>query len=316
MSDGDDDDDDDDDDRSVASGGISGDDDESSRVDLEFVIGDATRPATPATGSVLILHVVDDSGRWGKGGLFNALGGLSPLVEAAYTAAGEMDDIHLGDTHVVQLDLTRPDGSAVYVGLMVAQTRDRDGRVTAIQLSMLDKCLTRAAKFALKTHTSVHLPRIGHSTPKFNWYGTERCIRKRLCSRGVPAFVYYFSRHQSRNAPPEFTRARSISVAMQSPPAVKAVTKAPPTSVNATSLLHDIFTGDVVYFHKLDPAVAQRLRRLVIAYDGDVTTDPSKATHAVVPGEYEASTSAELQGLKCEIVGEAWLDGKLVKRDE
>jgi hypothetical protein len=35
------------------------------------------------------------------------LGGLSPLVEAAYTLAYELEDLNEGDTHIVTLDLTR-----------------------------------------------------------------------------------------------------------------------------------------------------------------------------------------------------------------
>ena len=37
---------------------------------------------------------------------------------------------------------------------------------------------------------SVHLPRIGHDTPGFNWYGTERLINKILASKGIPTFMY------------------------------------------------------------------------------------------------------------------------------
>ena len=40
---------------------------------------------------------------------------------------------------------------------------------------------------------SVHLPRIGHSTPNFNWYGTERLIRKYLASKGIPTYMYPYS---------------------------------------------------------------------------------------------------------------------------
>ena len=39
---------------------------------------------------------------------------------------------------------------------------------------------------------SVHLPRIGYATPSFNWYGTERLIRKNLASKGIPTFMYPF----------------------------------------------------------------------------------------------------------------------------
>ena len=42
----------------------------------------------------------------------------------------------------------------------------------------------------LSHSASVHLPRIGHSTPQFNWYGTERLIRKHLASSGVPTHMY------------------------------------------------------------------------------------------------------------------------------
>lgn len=41
---------------------------------------------------------------------------------------------------------------------------------------------------------SVHLPRIGHATKGFNWYGTERLIRKHLASRGIPTLMYLFCR--------------------------------------------------------------------------------------------------------------------------
>ena len=37
---------------------------------------------------------------------------------------------------------------------------------------------------------TVHLPRIGYATPKFNWYGTERLIRKHLAAKGIPTIMY------------------------------------------------------------------------------------------------------------------------------
>lgn len=39
---------------------------------------------------------------------------------------------------------------------------------------------------------SVHLPRIGHAMKGFNWYGTERLIRKYLATKGIPTYVYPF----------------------------------------------------------------------------------------------------------------------------
>ncbi len=75
-----------------------------SRPQLECVYGDVTMPDSVVTGPVIIVHVCDDSGDWGRGGVFSALSRLSGSVEAAYTRAGEMDDLRLGDAHVIDLD--------------------------------------------------------------------------------------------------------------------------------------------------------------------------------------------------------------------
>lgn len=45
-------------------------------------------------------------------------------------------------------------------------------------------------KWCSSPTASVHLPRIGHSTPHFNWYGTERLVRKHLASAGIPTYMY------------------------------------------------------------------------------------------------------------------------------
>ena len=45
-------------------------------------------------------------------------------------------------------------------------------------------------KLLLPFPATVHLPRIGYNTLGFNWYGTERLIRKHLSSRGIPTYVY------------------------------------------------------------------------------------------------------------------------------
>lgn len=39
---------------------------------------------------------------------------------------------------------------------------------------------------------SVHFPRIGYNTPNFNWYGTEKLIKKSLAQRKIRTFVYPF----------------------------------------------------------------------------------------------------------------------------
>ena len=94
--------------------------------------------------------------------------------------------------------------------LVVAQSRDSAGRLSGINMSALSTGLKRVSRIAKKKKggtillsflcvcvstclsptASVHLPRIGHSTPHFNWYGTERLIRKHIAAVGVPTFMY------------------------------------------------------------------------------------------------------------------------------
>ena len=150
----------------------------------------------------VLLHVVDDSGSWGTGGVFTALSKLSDAIGAAYEQAGEMDDLHLGDAHVIPLE-QHTDSDAddsgggecqMYVALCVAQTRSSKGDVGGIRVDDLTRALKRVACFCKDHSAAVHLPRIGFGTRGFNWYAIERTLRTQFVHQGIPATVYYFSR--------------------------------------------------------------------------------------------------------------------------
>ena len=104
-----------------------------------------------------------------------------------------MDDLELGQSHYSSIDDLQSRGvGRDFVALIVTQRRDEHG-VSGIKLTALDEGLKRVQRFALREKASVHLPRIGHSTRNFNWYGTERLIQKHLASKGIPTYVYYYS---------------------------------------------------------------------------------------------------------------------------
>ena len=160
-----------------------------------FVKGDVTHPSAKhvADKNAIVVHCVDDSGKWGRGGVFTALSNRSPLPCSMYELAGKMDDLELGQSHYSSIDDLQSRGvGSDFVALIVTQRRDEHG-VSGIKLSALDEGLKRVQRFALEEKASVHLPRIGHSTRNFNWYGTERLIQKHLASKGIPTYVYYYS---------------------------------------------------------------------------------------------------------------------------
>uniref|UniRef100_A0A7N6AX35 Chromodomain helicase DNA binding protein 1-like n=1 Tax=Anabas testudineus TaxID=64144 RepID=A0A7N6AX35_ANATE len=154
-----------------------------------YVLGDVTHPHA-AQEDAIIVHCVDDSGRWGRGGLFTALEVRSDEPRKQYELAGKMKDLDLGNVLLFPIDdkQSRLDGQD-QLALIVAQQRDKANNLSGILLSALDEGLKKIYAAAKRHKASVHLPRIGHSTKGFNWYGTERLIRKHLASRGIPTYM-------------------------------------------------------------------------------------------------------------------------------
>ena len=58
----------------------------------------------PVTITYYFVLSADDSGRWGKGGLFDALSARSTQPQLCYEQAGKMKDLALGDAHLIPID--------------------------------------------------------------------------------------------------------------------------------------------------------------------------------------------------------------------
>ncbi|XP_040854238.1 chromodomain-helicase-DNA-binding protein 1-like isoform X1 [Ochotona curzoniae] len=164
---------------------------------IKYVSGDVTHPQAGAEDA-LIVHCVDDSGRWGRGGLFTALETRSAEPRRVYELAGKMKDLSLGGVLLFPIDdkVSRNEGQDL-LALIVAQHRDRSNVLSGIKMAALEEGLKKIFLAAKKKKASVHLPRIGHATKDFNWYGTERLIRKHLAARGIPTYIYYFPRSKA-----------------------------------------------------------------------------------------------------------------------
>uniref|UniRef100_A0A8C9P0U4 Chromodomain helicase DNA binding protein 1 like n=1 Tax=Spermophilus dauricus TaxID=99837 RepID=A0A8C9P0U4_SPEDA len=164
---------------------------------IKYVSGDVTHPQAQAEDA-FIVHCVDDSGRWGRGGLFTALEARSAEPRKIYELAGKMKDLSLGGVLLFPIDdkESRNTGQDL-LALVVAQHRDRSNVLSGIKMAALEEGLKKIFLAAKKKKASVHLPRIGHATRGFNWYGTERLIRKHLAARGIPTYIYYFPRSKT-----------------------------------------------------------------------------------------------------------------------
>ncbi|XP_070816847.1 chromodomain-helicase-DNA-binding protein 1-like [Chaetodon trifascialis] len=302
---------------------------DSDSTDIHYVLGDVTHPHA-AQGNAIIVHCVDDSGRWGRGGLFTALEVRSDEPPKQYELAGKMKDLDLGNVLLFPIDdkQSRLDGQD-QLALIVAQQRDKANNLSGILLTALDEGLKKIYAAAKRNKASVHLPRIGHATKGFNWYGTERLIRKHLASRGIPTFIYYHSRAAKNAAPPQTSTAAASASSTQtqlrnssgSTDVTAAETPSPsaPARSPGPAELPDFMKGVRVFFYNLPASERKRLARYLITYDGDEEDIMSpEVTHVVAEVEDRIHTQ-ELRDLVCQYaqavpVQKDWLESCFSKQ--
>uniref|UniRef100_A0A3Q1IFD6 Chromodomain-helicase-DNA-binding protein 1-like n=1 Tax=Anabas testudineus TaxID=64144 RepID=A0A3Q1IFD6_ANATE len=289
-----------------------------------YVLGDVTHPHA-AQEDAIIVHCVDDSGRWGRGGLFTALEVRSDEPRKQYELAGKMKDLDLGNVLLFPIDdkQSRLDGQD-QLALIVAQQRDKANNLSGILLSALDEGLKKIYAAAKRHKASVHLPRIGHSTKGFNWYGTERLIRKHLASRGIPTYIYYHSRAGKNTAAPQASTA--VASTSTSSPAIQthnsdrltdeteAKNPGPSGSFQSHSPadLPSFMKGVRVFFYNLP---------LQCTYDGDEEEIMSPEVTHIVAELDNSIHSQELQDLVRQYtqavpVQKAWLDSCFSKQQK
>lgn len=261
---------------------------------MHFVSGDVT---SPVGSKPIIVHCVDDSGEWGSGGLFTALSNKTVEPELYYELAGDMEDLHNGDLHLISCEKTSG-YDEYHVGLLVAQDRS-----LKVRQSLLATCLQKLShKCKSLSGMSVHLPRIGYSTPGFDWYSTERQLRKYLSNKKIHTYIYYYKRpsakRQSSPSASSSKRARSQS---PMPSTSKDVLRSASAStskdarpvVEEGSVLEDVFT-DVTFVieSSVDTAEARRVKRYIIAFNGQVQPYETETTKYIVSSTATGGSTA------------------------
>src|SRR6188768_1481195 len=122
---------------------------------IAYLRGDATLPQT--AGHVIICHVCNDAGGWGKGFVM-AVSKRWREPEAAYRswfAERKHNDFGLGSVQLIQVEAEK------WVANMVAQvgTRPHNGK-PPIRYDAVAACLAIVSAHAVRLDASVHMPRI------------------------------------------------------------------------------------------------------------------------------------------------------------
>ncbi|XP_064600679.1 chromodomain-helicase-DNA-binding protein 1-like [Liolophura sinensis] len=248
---------------------------------IEYVSGDVTHPTRTQGRNAIIIHCADDSGKWGAGGVFTAIDARSAIPKAHYELAGDMKDLALGDAHLISLDdVQKRENGQDFLGLLIVQHRDRHSQLSGIKLTALSKALEKISRVAKRKNASVHLPRIGYNTPGFNWYGTERLIGKHLVSKHIPTFIYYYPRKRKGTSisPGISLKARKLSRDNKPEMSSSEPSSSSPKPVRLT----DVFSGISVYIHGLPEDQTRKIKRYIVAYDGDVDSSLKDTTSHIV----------------------------------
>ncbi|KAJ3031206.1 UNVERIFIED_CONTAM: Chromodomain-helicase-DNA-binding protein 1-like [Siphonaria sp. JEL0065] len=190
--------------------------------------GSITEPFVGRNETGIIIHIVDDSGNWPARGVFAALSQMYSGIEIYYRSSWEAKNLPLGSAHVLPQQIPVKSGGSVQVCLLVAQKRGRDGSLGSIRFPDLEAGLFKVGKAAKLMGASVHLPRFGQATPGFDWYQTERIIRKCLPSQRVKTLLYYFRRN--KHVPPPRLPSQGVTPTQQNSAYSTAASRQPASS--------------------------------------------------------------------------------------
>lgn len=165
--------------------------------EIRYLVGDATRPERRNDEAVVIAHVVNDEGAWGRG-FVTALSRWDDGPERAYRRwhrVGRLVDapFRLGQLQLVPFG---PRDDDLWVVNLVAQRgwRRGDGDPQTLDPQALRACLRDLADLVLgpfdRAGARVVMPRIGCGLGGARWADVAPIVRAELVDRGIDVTVY------------------------------------------------------------------------------------------------------------------------------
>lgn len=158
--------------------------------------GDVTNPN--ATGKIIIPHVCNDIGKWGRGFVM-ALSKRWPKTRKAYMdwyhSGYDVDQdakFKLGHTMFVKASKTKT--REIYVANMIAQHKIAVMGETEkpIRYAALARCMAEVARYAQKKNASIHAPVFGCGLAGGSKEVVFSLINELWISRGISVTVYNY----------------------------------------------------------------------------------------------------------------------------
>jgi len=150
---------------------------------IHYLKADATVPQ--AEGNIVIAHICNDIGAWGKGFVL-ALSKRWKYPEKQYKQwYKEGEDFALGEVQFVSVE------EKIWVANLIGQHniyRDENGD-PPIRYEAVKRGLQIIADFAYEINAKVQMPRVGCGLAGGSWDRIEKLIRQTLLRKNIEVFV-------------------------------------------------------------------------------------------------------------------------------
>lgn len=144
--------------------------------------------AIPLQSPILIIHIVNGQGKWGKGFVL-ALSKHYPEAEKSYLSwSKDLQAFELGNVDFCQVD----PNERVYVGNMLAQEyikQNNHDQNQYLSYEKLKECLSKVADFALVNRLCVQCPLIGTGLAGGDWNLISEMLIEYICSKKIHCHV-------------------------------------------------------------------------------------------------------------------------------
>ena len=152
---------------------------------LHYHTGNA---AIPLQSPILIIHIVNGQGKWGKGFILALSKRYSEAEKSYLSWSKDLQAFELGNVDFYQVDPFEK----VYMGNMLAQEyikRNKYDQNQYLSYENLKKCLSKVADFALVNRLSVQCPLIGSGLAGGDWNLISEILIEYICSKKIHCHV-------------------------------------------------------------------------------------------------------------------------------
>ena len=177
---------------------------------IKTIVGDATSPQrTDPYTKVIIPHIVNDIGGWGRG-FVNALNhAFGDCLRESYLAWFQQNAMKIDmfenkfEIFINHSSWNFELGAVQFIDIkhntmianMVAQHRVKqfsENERAPIRYGALIDCMRKVAKMAKEINAEIHCPKFGSDLAMGSWSEIEKMIEEIWCDKDIPVTVYEF----------------------------------------------------------------------------------------------------------------------------